>query len=332
MALGIYLTRPARDTLLSLTDASIQRGVQGWSALAEAVVSAETPEVTLRERTDIPPPFGEPALHCLAESTGAIPGQLAFLLRTVDAATLAGLMVRAPADEIRRKRNSFALSDLELDAAREGLNQFCGGYARGLREMLSEDLSVAQTEARPVHPARGRADLDHVFRWNPWLSVQWKLSFQGFDPSSFLLLLPCDTAQALLTVAGVNAFTDKLVGRALFVSEDAKLLREVEGRFACTPLTLIGVRSLAEAYASAAREPVDLLLLDLGANTAEGLKRCQSARTHPKSANLPIVVTSHHAQKELVVQAIKAGARDFLVHPLEAASAIPRLAKLVTKA
>ncbi|MBI5369374.1 MAG: response regulator [Planctomycetes bacterium] len=328
---GVYLTRPARDTLLSLADAALQRVAQSWSLLVDSVVSADSPEIALRERYDIQSSFTQPCLHAVGEAEGAVVGPTAFLLRSIDAVTLAGLMVRSSPEEIRRKRSLVALSELEIDAAREALNQLCGAYARGLREMLEADISLSLREVKGVHLSLARTDHDVVFRWNPWISISWRLGIQGYEPSSLLQILPLDTARALLVAAGVQAFTDRRVGRALFISDNLRLHKELQERFASSPLVLFPVRSLAEAYDSLARDPADLLLLDLGADKPEGLKRCQTAHSHPRSAHLPLVVTSDLARTDLVVSALKAGARDFLVHPLEPAAVVARLATLLPR-
>lgn len=331
MALPVYLTRPARDTLLSVADAAMQRVAHGWSQLTERVVTLESARLALRDRQDVPPAYLEPCLHGLSEATGGLTGQMAWLLRMVDAATLAGLMLRAPTDEIRRKRAAITLSGLEMDAAREGINQLCGSYGRGLREMLQVDLALALVEVRPVHLARARVDHEVVERWSPWVGVEWTLTFEDFGAGALLQMLPEDTARAFLAAAGTSAFTAAVVARALFVSDDPRLQQDVGERLAWCPLAVEGVKDPGEAYAALARGGFDLLILDLGDNKAEGIRRCQSVRSHPRSAGLPIVVTSDRPDRDLVVQALRAGARDFLVHPLETDPTVARLIKQVMK-
>jgi CheY-like chemotaxis protein len=86
-----------------------------------------------------------------------------------------------------------------------------------------------------------------------------------------------------------------------------ELLREVEG----ANVAIVDAKTMAEALASIAREPTDVVLLDLSLPDAHGVANLDRLREiNPK---IPIVVLSGLADQSVSIEAMQRGAQDYLV-------------------
>lgn len=108
--------------------------------------------------------------------------------------------------------------------------------------------------------------------------------------------------------------TEKLV-RILLVEDnpgDARLLSEtLRGSAQGAGFHIVQAGRLGEALALAAREPFDVMLLDLSLPDSEGLETV--TRAHAAAPGLPIVVMTGLDREEVGMQALQQGAQDYLV-------------------
>ncbi len=106
--------------------------------------------------------------------------------------------------------------------------------------------------------------------------------------------------------------------RLLFVGDnpgDTRLVREILGEAAAKgfalAVELTHVEQLGQALAILAKEPFDLVLVDLSLPDSQGLDTVlQMLETRP---SLPVIVMSGLEDQSLAVEAVKAGAQDYLV-------------------
>jgi two-component system sensor histidine kinase UhpB len=91
---------------------------------------------------------------------------------------------------------------------------------------------------------------------------------------------------------------------ALFVRESLTGTTNPEYQLECTDLLSSGLRRLAQGG-------VDALLLDLGLTDSDGLATFRQSQA--VAPELPIVVLSGDANEEVAVEAVQAGAQDYLV-------------------
>lgn len=79
-----------------------------------------------------------------------------------------------------------------------------------------------------------------------------------------------------------------------------------------------------EALAYAAREPVDLALLDVEMPRLNGLEVCRRLKAAPRGRLLPVVMVTARSQVQDRVAALEAGADDFLSKPIERVELLAR--------
>jgi len=95
---------------------------------------------------------------------------------------------------------------------------------------------------------------------------------------------------------------------------DALLVRDELEYTAAAVCVLTQCRRLAEAIARLAEQPFDVVLLDLTLPDSDGLATYTELQA--AAPNMPIVVLSHLADEAIALQAVRAGAQDYLVKGL----------------
>lgn len=110
----------------------------------------------------------------------------------------------------------------------------------------------------------------------------------------------------------------------LAVDDDRLFLRSIARIVRSPSYGLITAESAAEALTRLALQPVDLVLLDLKMPGRDGLSLLEDLRSlYP---DIPVVMLTGHGSIELAVQAMQAGAADFLEKPCEPDVLLERIA------
>lgn len=79
-----------------------------------------------------------------------------------------------------------------------------------------------------------------------------------------------------------------------------------------------GASSGPAALAEVERDPPDVVLLDLVMPQMDGLEVCRRLKGDPATRHIPVIMVSGVVEKKANVQAIEAGADDFIVKPFDA--------------
>lgn len=117
--------------------------------------------------------------------------------------------------------------------------------------------------------------------------------------------------------------------RILLVDDDPRNLRLLEGMLYTEPYNLLTATSGQEALAVVENESPDLVLLDIMMPGMSGYEVCQTIKSQPSTRMIPVVmVTALHEVNDRI-QAMEAGADDFLSKPIDAAELIVRVRSLL---
>jgi PAS domain S-box-containing protein len=107
---------------------------------------------------------------------------------------------------------------------------------------------------------------------------------------------------------------DASIKRVLLVEDDrgfARLLREMFKEQGSPDTEVTHVESLAEAESHLAGNTVDIILLDPGLPDSQGIVSVQ--RAHAAAPRVPLVVLTGRNDESLALEALQAGAQDYLV-------------------
>jgi two-component system response regulator AtoC len=112
----------------------------------------------------------------------------------------------------------------------------------------------------------------------------------------------------------------------LVIDDEDPILHAFRRAFRGSEFDLRTASTAAEGLAALARHRPDVVILDVHLPDASGLDTF--TRIHAADARLPVVLITGHGTTDLAIEAIKRGAYDYLLKPLE----LPQLRDLVTRA
>ncbi len=104
----------------------------------------------------------------------------------------------------------------------------------------------------------------------------------------------------------------------LMLVDDSSTMRRIQK----TQLTNLGVSTVIEAENGeqalsvlSENMPVDVVLLDWNMPVMDGITFLRQARTKPEYKDVKIIMCTSESEKERVVEALKAGANNYIVKP-----------------
>ncbi len=120
-----------------------------------------------------------------------------------------------------------------------------------------------------------------------------------------------------------------MTGKILIVDDVAtnRIVLKVKLERACYE-TLLATNG-AEALRQAREARPDLILLDVQLPDIDGVAVCEALRADPATRTIPIVMISAHADPAVKLRALRAGADEFLLKPLNEAILLARLRSLM---
>ena len=101
----------------------------------------------------------------------------------------------------------------------------------------------------------------------------------------------------------------------LLVDDEAPIQHAFQRAFRTADITIRTASTAAEAIEAIRREPPDAILLDVHLPDASGLETYE--RIRQIDARVPVIMITGHGTTDLAIEAMKAGAFDFLLKPLE---------------
>ena len=92
---------------------------------------------------------------------------------------------------------------------------------------------------------------------------------------------------------------------------DARLLQEALAEAQAATFDLVHVEQLSQALKRLREESIDVILVDLGLTDSQGLDTFTTL--HTQAPDVPLVIMTGLDDEELAIQAVQAGAQDYLV-------------------
>lgn len=106
----------------------------------------------------------------------------------------------------------------------------------------------------------------------------------------------------------------------ILVVDDSKIMRNVvKNTFNLLniPCAFVEAENGQEAMEQLKANEIDLVLLDWNMPKLSGLDFLKNAREIPQYAELPIIMVTSEAAKYNVIEALKTGATDYIIKPID---------------
>src|SRR5262249_53742731 len=108
-----------------------------------------------------------------------------------------------------------------------------------------------------------------------------------------------------------------VAAKILVVDDDDAILRMIEARLGHAGYRVTAVSSAAAALEVLAAEHVDLVLLDLMMPGTDGYAALQAIRARRPFGALPVIILSARDLGDDVIRALRLGANDYAVKPVD---------------
>ena len=120
-------------------------------------------------------------------------------------------------------------------------------------------------------------------------------------------------------------------GKILVVDDQAVMLRLVTYALEREGFVTITAQTAAEALESLRSERPDLLILDLLLPDADGVELCRRIRHELNYVSLPVIILSARAEIEDKIEALEAGADDYVTKPVDPKEMVARVKSLLRR-
>ena len=120
-----------------------------------------------------------------------------------------------------------------------------------------------------------------------------------------------------------------LPGTILCVDDEPVNLSLLKGILLPCGYRLVFAQNGHEALAKLVEESIDLVLLDLMMPEMDGFEVCRRIKSDERRKNIPVIMLTAFSAKENRIQAIEAGAEDFISKPFDSAEVLARVAMLL---
>ena len=117
---------------------------------------------------------------------------------------------------------------------------------------------------------------------------------------------------------------------AVLVVEDDAFQRQLLAQIlADAAIALQFATSAGEAFALVRKRRPDLVLMDIDLPDMNGIDAMRHLKAVEVFAGIPVVMITGHSEKQLVIDALRAGAADYIVKPFDRATLVPKIRKLL---
>ncbi len=115
----------------------------------------------------------------------------------------------------------------------------------------------------------------------------------------------------------------------LVVEDDAFQRQFLAQMLADAALALLFAASAGEAFSLVRKRRPDLVLMDIDLPDMNGIDAMRHLKAVEAFAGIPVVMVTGHSEKQLVIDALRAGAADYIVKPFDRATLVPKIRKLL---
>jgi flagellar motor switch protein FliN len=189
------LSESDKDLLGEIGNISMGSASTALSTIISKMVNITTPRVSVTTLDEMKQNFTAPIVALEVLYTEGLSGANLLLMKLDDAAIIADLMMGGSGEN---KADTTTLSELELSAVSEAMNQMIGSSATSLSTMLSMSVNISPPISK-VWSDASQTLAEHIHHAEQVVKIAFRLTIDNLVDSEIMLLLAIDAAKSIIT-------------------------------------------------------------------------------------------------------------------------------------
>ncbi|MCX7695938.1 MAG: flagellar motor switch phosphatase FliY [Caloramator sp.] len=202
------LSETDKDLLGEIGNISMGSASTALSTIINRMVNITTPRVSITSLREMKKEFDVPIISVEVEYIEGLIGANLLLIKITDAIVIADLMMGGDGT-----RKAEALSEIEISAVSEAMNQMIGSSATSLSQMLNMPINISPPIAS-VWDEKNNKLSEKISEDDEIVKISFRLTIDALVDSEIMLLLPIKTAKMII---------NKLTGSDENVTEEPQL-------------------------------------------------------------------------------------------------------------
>lgn len=183
-----------KDLLGEIGNISMGSASTALYQLTNKQVNITTPRVKVTTLREIKESFKYPNIILDVEYTSGIMGRNILIMQTKDAAVIANLMMGGDGNV-----NTTELSELEISAVQEAMNQMIGSAATSMATMFSREVNISPPKSK-IWKSITESITEEIPEDDPIIEVKFDLTIEGLLNSSMMQILPIETGKKIVAI------------------------------------------------------------------------------------------------------------------------------------
>ncbi|MGR3318144.1 MAG: response regulator [Candidatus Anammoxibacter sp.] len=270
------------------------------------------------------------------EMSGKRSGKMYLMVSFQNASIIGGSILMEEEDDIKKSISAQNMSKDYMDAFGEFGNQVAAGFETIYRNSFPDEddnhirfvkVYSALTETGKLCEIFSAEDDDEL------LIAHMQCSVWSFDKDDINLVMRVEVAEDVFNET-VTTSTANSFAHILYVDTEKKDITLLKKLLRNTGYSVHICFNADNAIAKLQQEKMDLVIVEskFGDNgNDDGLAFCLRVKRNMLLDNIPVIMTTAHATKRLVLDSVRLGASDFLVKPLTKDKLFAKLKRFVKK-
>lgn len=202
-----------KDLLGEIGNISMGSASTALYQLINKQVNITTPKVTVTTLKNIKDSFEYPNIILDVEYVSGITGRNLLIMQTIDAAVISNLMMGG-----NGKVSTSELSELEVSAVQEAMNQMIGSAATSMATMFDREVNISPPKSK-IWKEINENISDNIPENEAIVKICFDLTIEGLLQSNMMQILPIETAKKIVSI---------MMGEELSEREEATVNMKVD--------------------------------------------------------------------------------------------------------
>lgn len=188
------ITNMDKDLLGEIGNISMGSASTALSQIINQPVNITTPVVSVTTLRDLKKEFVIPNMVLEVEYTSGIMGRNVLVMKVTDSAVIANLMMGGDG-----KVNSTELTEIEISAVQEAMNQMIGSAATSMATMFAREINISPPQSK-IWNDDSEPLSEEITEIEPIVKVCFRMKIGTLVDSEIMQLLPISTAKKVVSI------------------------------------------------------------------------------------------------------------------------------------